>query len=88
MRDSVTVSIGLETSGMRRRMLGVSIVATSQLEGSRSEACGKQQHIVEGQALAKLRMGHWESPYAKKPAVIRGPSTMSLNAAISCSAIA
>ena len=39
-RDSVTVSIGLETSGMRRRILGVSIVATSQLEGSRSEACG------------------------------------------------
>jgi hypothetical protein len=32
-------------------------------------------------------MRHWESPYAKKPAGIRGPSTMLLDAAIGCSAI-
>jgi hypothetical protein len=32
-------------------------------------------------------MGHWESPYEKKPAGIRGLSTMFVDAAVSCSAI-
>ncbi len=40
VRDSVTVSIGLDTSGMRRRILGVSAVETSQFAGSRSDDCG------------------------------------------------
>ena len=47
----------------------------------------QQQHVIEGESLAKLRVRHWESPYAKKPAGLRGPSTILLNAAIGCSAI-
>ena len=40
VRDSVTVSIGLETSGIRRRIVGRQQRRTSQFEGSRSEDCG------------------------------------------------
>ena len=58
VRDSVTVSIGLETSGMRRRILGVSMRRDVAAGGQQVGSLRQQQHVIESESFAKLRMGH------------------------------
>ncbi len=87
VRDSVTVSIGLETSGIRRRMLGVSIVATSQLEGSRSEACGSSNTSSKVSPSRSSEWGIRSLLMQKSPRVSAGLQPCFWMLLIWCSAI-
>ena len=51
MRDSETVSMAADTSGMLRRMCRENWVAGVGLVGQHFGIAGNQQHVVEGQAL-------------------------------------
>ena len=73
MRASVTVSIAAEISGMFSAIARVTKVRVSAAAGSTSDGARHQQHVVEGQRLAKLHAR--SSPAASRPAVLNhGPA--------------
>ena len=57
MRDSVTVSIAADTSGVLSSISRVSRVVVSISDGSRSVAPGKQQNVVVGEPPRVERPG-------------------------------
>ena len=57
IRDSVTVSIALEISGVRRVIPRVSRVRVSTSLGMTSVSPGQQQHVVVGQAERRELLG-------------------------------
>ena len=58
MRDSVTVSMALETSGIRRVMLRVSRVVVSTSLGMTSVSPGQQQDVVVGEPEGRELLGY------------------------------
>ena len=69
MRDSVTVSMAAERTGMLRRIPSVSFVWRSTSWGWIEDAPGTREHIVEGQTFADDLVGrlHGDTSGGRKP---------------------
>ena len=70
VRDSVTVSIGLDTSGMRSRILGVSASRDVAIRRQQVGRLRQQENVIEGKCFAEFLMRHKNNPpwVKKEPA--------------------